>query len=162
MHIDGSARLVNYNMGQIYLNNAAAWTFIGWDEQDVAYEPFNRHNPDSILVPAFINKFAQPQGIVNLLNLLNGTTDKKYGKLVALMLEQAYGSNDGFGCCGKVLEFLCNELDRMKPTWIANSPAGKDIGAWWKIYNKSPVPGPPAAAFIPMNMVRPTFNEYAS
>ena len=101
-HIDQNQQTVNYNMGQFYLANAFAWSLLIWNRNDYTYVPFNRMDPDSIMVPVFNNPLAQPEGIQQPQNIL-GAGKKKYALMIEHALKEAIAAPDGFGVVGKAL-----------------------------------------------------------
>lgn len=128
MHVTQNGDLNNYNLGQIYLANAMSWTFLEWSEDQWAYQPFNRNDPDSIYVPVFLTPLAQPIGLANIEEFKRGTYGKKYGMLLTNAIAQARSAQDALGPCGKVLRFYCTIMDRREPGWTKNVPG---IGEWW-------------------------------
>jgi len=130
MHITANSDYGQYNMGQIYLNNAFTWTFIRFSENDLSLVPFNRMDPGSYPVPQFVNNLASPIGLNNE-NVLVDNPDKsaKWGPMIRLALREAQSSRDGFGCCGKALEFICQSLDNSRPEWKTQN---KPLAKWWK------------------------------
>lgn len=131
MHINHSQQWENYNMGQMFLNNAMCWTFLKWSPTAFTHVPFNRNEPSSMYVPSFTDPVADPLGIQNKQYILKPVGEsKRYGRMMAHAINQAISSWDGFGCCGKCLRFICTMLDRENPGWGAHNP---DLGKWWSM-----------------------------
>ena len=115
LHVNDSSEIENYNMGQISLNNAMGWVFLDWPNEDIAIVPVNPNNPDDQQVPIFANPITFPKGVKNVQHLLKN--EGKYFPMIQLAVSQAKSSTDGGGCCGQVMTFVKNTLDRKIPGW---------------------------------------------
>jgi len=120
-----------YNIGQIYLNNAFTWTFLRFPEAVLALVPFQRNDPDSIMVPVFTNKAtAEAVGLNNVEGLLKrvDAADNKWGGLVLLAVNQALRAQNRLGPCGVALVYACTVLDREHAGWEKLNPT---LAGWW-------------------------------
>jgi hypothetical protein len=135
-HTSLNGTLEFYNLGQIYLNNALAWTFLKFNPKVIAYEPTDRNNAASILAPTFTQagKNTLPTELDSTnLKFLTSKGPHKYSSLLNEALMQAYASQNMYGCCGKTLTFICNQLDaRGGRDWVNG---GTVLGKWWKSKN---------------------------
>ena len=128
-----SARVENYNLGQIYLNNSMAWTFMKFPKEAIAYELINPHSPHSVSAPVFVDKSVAATGIINTDAFMDPQSSKKFYPMIQLALQQAYAATDFKGPCGSVLTFMCNVLDRRHRGWEHNNSITAN---WWKLYKK--------------------------
>jgi len=132
-HVTINGTMSHYNLGQLYLINSMAWTFLKWPKDSVTYELINVNDPGSRAAPVFANKYALPLGLVNAEEFINPTP--KYGTMIKLALQQAYAYPDIKGPCGGIMTFICNVLDRKHHEWYLknNSMTAK----WWRIVRQN-------------------------
>jgi len=131
---DASGVQTFYNLGQIFLNNAFAMTFLKWRPEDLTMELTDRNAPGSAETPIFVNPAAWPVGLQNVQHLLRGSKDPKYGGLINAVLQQANSANDGAGVCRKVLLYISGHMTRNEGN---NSQwHNSDIGRWFARYNQ--------------------------
>ena len=133
MHITVNGTVENYNLGQSYLNNALAWVFLDFPHEAIAYQLLDPISAASPLAPSFTNQQAKPSGVKNVDEFIN--PKGKWKPLVQHALQQAISANDGLGCCGKSLVFICNTLDRVKPGWSQNNSS--ITARWWNLTKKN-------------------------
>jgi len=135
-HTSLNGTLDFYNLGQIYLNNALAWTFLKFNPKVIAYTSTDYNNPASTLAPTFTldGKNSLPTELDSTnLKFLTTIGTHKYSSLLNEALIQAYSSQNMGGCCGKTLTFICNQLDaRVGRDWVNK---GTVLGKWWKSKN---------------------------
>ena len=132
-YTNNSARAMNYNLGQIYLQNSFAFTFLEFPATAIAYEPTNPISSDSYLAPVFTDKTVSAIGIKHIPDFISPNNSKKFGAMIQLALQQAYKSTDFKGCCFATLLFICNVLDRRMPGWDNKNTS---TGKWWKLYKR--------------------------
>lgn len=131
MHIDVNSDVNQYNLGQIYLNNAFTWTFIKFNPRALALVPFNRMDPSSYPVPKFVSDNALPIGLMHMDILANNPKEnKKYGRMIELAINEALKSKDGLGPCGRALTYICQTLDIKRPKWKSKNVL---MGRWWNL-----------------------------
>ena len=99
----------------------------------IAYESINPNDASSNYAPVFTDKMAAATGIMNVDAFTNPKSSKKFGTMIQLALQQAYASPDFKGCCGSVLTFVCNVLDRRTPNWEHKKTM---MGDWWSLYKR--------------------------
>jgi hypothetical protein len=126
-----SRRLENHNLGQIYLNNSMAWTFMEFPKDSMAYELINPNDPKGVSAPVFVDKSVAATGIINADAFIH-PKGSKYYPMIQLALQQAYAATDFKGPCGSVLTFVCNILGRSHPGWEINN--NSITANWYKIY----------------------------
>ena len=125
-HTSNNQEIQHFNMGQLYLANSLAMTFLTFPQHTVARELLNKHNPDSYSALVFVDKLTLPNGIKNDNEFKNPT--EKYGLMITHAINQAYRYKFNNGPCGKILNFICKVLDRKHPGWTnSNSITAK----WW-------------------------------
>jgi len=129
-----SRRLENHNLGQIYLNNSMAWTFMKFPKESIAYELINPHDPSGVSAPVFTDKFSAATGIINADAFINPKSSSKYYPMIQLALQQAYAATDFKGPCGSVLMFVCNVLTHSRPGWEINN--NSITANWYKLYKQ--------------------------
>ena len=113
-------------MGQLYLANSLAMTFLTFPQHATVRELVNVHDPDSYSALVFVDKTCLPTGIKNDNEFINPS--KKYGTMITHAINQAYRYKFNNGPCGKILTFICKVLDRKYPGWTSsNSITAK----WW-------------------------------
>ena len=59
-HISINGTVEQYNLGQSYLNNALAWTFLEFPKEAIAYQSLDPVSVDSPYVPTITNKQVTP------------------------------------------------------------------------------------------------------
>ena len=132
-HTSINGTLDFYNLGQLYLNNALAWTFLKFNPEVIAYESTNSSDPNAFMAPVFTQagKSTIPNGL-EMAHTEFLTTNKphKYSGLLNEALMQAYASQGNHGPCGKTLTFICNQLDALKGRHWVNS--NNTLAKWWK------------------------------
>jgi hypothetical protein len=125
-HTANNQTIQHFNMGQLYLANSLAMTFLTFPQSALARELLNIHDPDSHSALVFGDKLALPNGIKNENDFINLT--KKYELMITHAINQAYRYKFNNGPCGKILNFICKVLDRKYPGWTkSNSITAK----WW-------------------------------
>lgn len=125
-HVANNKEIHHFNMGQLYLANVMAMSFMTFPRHSMARELVNTHDPDSHSALVFVDKTVLPTGIKNEQEFIN--VGKKYEHMITHAINQAYLYKFNNGPCGKILTFICKVLDRKHPGWTSsNSITAK----WW-------------------------------
>jgi hypothetical protein len=129
-HTNINGVLADYNLGQVYLMNALAMSFITWSSEDFYREPMNHTEANSFTAPVFVNPYSLATGIKNM-DMFIHSKNTKFDKLIKNVFQQAYASPDGHGPCGKIITYICNTLDRKMPGWSIPNETITQI--WWNM-----------------------------
>lgn len=125
-HMANNKEIHHFNMGQLYLENALAMSFITFPQQSMSRVLVNPHDPDSHSAIVFVDKTVLPNGIKNEDEFINPS--KKYTLMITHAINQAYRYKFNNGPCENILTFICKVLDRKHPGWTSsNSITAK----WW-------------------------------
>ena len=129
-----NGELAHHNLGQIYLTNAFAMSFIKWSSTDFAIQPLNFNEANSVTASVFTNTITPKATGIKNMNQFIHPNNTKYDKLINNVFQQAYASPDFLGPCGKVIIYICNSLERLMPRWSA--PNKTVTQKWWNMFKK--------------------------
>jgi hypothetical protein len=135
MYTASMGTIQSLNMGQIYLQNCFLYTFINWPFSE--NQLVNGTSVDGVVVPIGsrgVGMLSIPLGIRcdTKQDLLEGESNKKYGRMIFLAYHQAIVAPDGLGCLGNSLIYIINHFENQGINWV-DSGFGDLFKDWYNI-----------------------------